>query len=352
MKRIRGKVLQRWVTLLGLGLGMIAATTQAKDFELIGINVAGAEFTGKELPGKHGTHYFFPGDNYFKYWQDKGIRNVRFPIKWERLQPALNGDLDATYAGLIDDMLDDAARHDINIILDVHNYARYRGEVIGSEAVPFDAYRDLMERIAKRWHTHSALYAYDIMNEPYGDAERYWPEAAQAGIDGVRQHDRKRPLYIEGNSWSSAARWQKYAEPLLGLKDPADNIVFSAHLYIDNDASGTYKESPAGNFDTSIGVKRAEPFIEWLQQHGKRGHIGEFGIPDTHPKWAEAAEELLTYLQRHCIPVSYWAAGPSWGKYRLSIEPKKGEDRPQMAVLEKFIGKGDCKGYGPQPNES
>ena len=128
--------------------------------------------------------------------------------------------------------------------------------------------------------------------------------------------------------------------------------MFSAHIYVDKDASGHYKEKPTDKFDTSVGVKRAKPFIEWLQEHGKRGHIGEFGIPDDHPKWAEAAEELLSYLQQHCIPVSYWAAGPSWGKYRLSIEPKGGQDRPQMAVLEKFIGEGDCKDYGPRKRES
>ncbi|SDS95600.1 endoglucanase [Halopseudomonas xinjiangensis] len=352
MKRVTARGLRSWGAFVGLSLAIAGGQSYADDFELIGINVAGAEFTSKELPGKHGTHYFFPDEGYFKYWQDKGIRNVRFPVKWERLQPSLNGELDETYAELIDSMLDDAARHDMDIILDVHNYARYRGDVIGSEAVPFGAYEDLMARIAKRWHNHSALYAYDIMNEPYGDAEDNWPEAAQAGIDGIRAHDRKRPLYIEGNSWSSAARWQKYAEPLLDLKDPADNIVFSAHLYIDHDASGRYKEKPTKNFDTSVGVKRAEPFIEWLQEHGKRGHIGEFGIPDDHPKWNEAAEELLSYLQQHCIPVSYWAAGPSWGKYRLSIEPKDGKDRPQMAVLEKFIGEGGCKGYGPVKQDS
>lgn len=350
MKRETGRTMLRWTALMGIFLASGAAS--ATDFDLIGINVAGAEFTGSELPGKHGTHYFFPEGDYFKYWQNKGIRKVRFPVKWERLQPELKGELDPTYAALVDDMLDQAQAHNIDVILDVHNYARYRGEVIGSEAVPIAAYQNLMERIAKRWSGHDALYAYDIMNEPYGEAEEDWPEAAQAGIDGIRKYDRKRPLYIEGKSWSSAARWPKFAEPLLALKDPEDNIVFSAHLYIDNDASGKYDETPGKNFNTSVGVERAKPFVEWLQEHGKRGHIGEFGFPDTDPQWAKAADKLLSYLQQHCIPVSYWAAGPSWGKYKLSIEPKDGKDRGQWAVLEKYVGQGDCKGYGPVKNEA
>ncbi len=326
-----------------------AATTPGT-LDLVGINVAGAEFTSSALPGKHGTHYFFPPADYFKKWYDRGIRTVRFPIKWERLQPTLNGELDPEYAGLIDKMLTQAASYDISIILDVHNYARYRGNVIGSTQVPHSAFRNLLERIASRYKGRSALYAYDIMNEPYGAAEAHWPAAAQAGIDGVRKHDRTRPIYIEGSSWSSAARWPRYGDALLNLYDPVDNLVFSAHLYIDPDASGSYKEGPAADFDLMTGVKRAEPFVNWLKKNRKRGHIGEFGIPGDDKRWLQAMDNLLAYLQDNCIPITYWAAGPSWGTYKLSIEPAKdGTDKPQWATMAKYVGKGNCIDYGPTP---
>ncbi|MBQ0742315.1 MAG: cellulase family glycosylhydrolase, partial [Pseudomonas sp.] len=170
---------------------------------------------------------------------------------------------------------------------------------------------------------------------------------AQAGIDGIRKHDMQKPLLIEGTSWSSAARWPRYADALLELEDPADNIIFSAHLYIDSDASGSYKAAPGDNFDPMVGVKRAEPFIGWLKEHGKRGHIGEFGVPGDDPRWLDAMDKLLAHLQDNCIPITYWAAGPSWGKYRLSVEPRKGVDQPQWAVLEKYLGQGNCSEYGP-----
>lgn len=323
--------------------------TQPGTLDLVGINVAGAEFSSSALPGKHGTNYFFPPEGYFQQWFDRGIRSVRFPIKWERLQPTLNGALDPEYSGLIEKMLRQAADYDISIILDVHNYARYRGNLIGSPEVPNSAFQNLMERIALRYKGQTALYAYDIMNEPYG-ADSAWPAAAQAGINGVRKYDRTRPIYIEGTSWSSAARWPRYGDALLSLKDPVDNLVFSAHIYIDSNSSGSYKEAPAADYDLMTGVKRAEPFVTWLKKNHKRGHIGEFGVPGDDPRWLQAMDNLLAYLQDNCIPISYWAAGPAWGSYKLSIEPAKdGTDKPQWATMAKYVGKGNCVGYGPTP---
>lgn len=321
-----------------LGQGML---------QLIGINVAGAEFTSSALPGKHDTDYFFPKAGYFDKWNLKGVKSVRFPIKWERLQPVLNGEFDPTYAGLIDTMFTQASQADMAIILDVHNYAKYRGNPIGSAEVPFAAYQNLMERIAQRWQNRSSLYAYDIMNEPNGKADAYWAEAAQYGINGVRKYDRQRPIYIEGMSYASAARWPKTSNELLKLVDPMDNLVFSAHIYLDSNASGQLYSTDTGPVDPMIGVKRATPFVNWLKTNGKRGQIGESGVPDDS-RYLEALDNLLGYLQQHCIPMTYWAAGRAWGGYTLSVEPNKdGTDKAQWKLLEKYLGKGNCADYGP-----
>ena len=325
-------------TLPASGTGML---------DLITMNIAGAEFTSSAIPGKNGTHYFFPKTGYLDTWSMKGIRTIRFPIKWERLQPELNGELDPTYAGLIDTLLTQAAQAEIKVVLDVHNYGRYHGNAIGGEHVSIPAYGDLIERIAKRYSSRNALYAYDIMNEPYGSADKHWPEAAQAGINAVRKHDRQRPIYIEGKSYSSAARWGTYGDSLLDLYDPYDNLVFSAHLYLDSDASGSYRDGDDALVNPMIGVNRARPFVEWLKKHNKRGHIGESGVPDD-PRYLAAMDNLLAYLQQHCIPLAYWAAGPAWANHKLSAEPHKdGSDKAQWMLLEKYLGKGNCSDYGP-----
>ena len=243
--------------LLLLAFALYGGATQAQEApDLVGLNIAGAGFASGVLPGKHGTNYFFPRKGYFAGWQSKGIRTIRFSIIWERLQPTLNGELDNLYAGLLAGTFDEAAIYGMRVILDIHNYGRFRGEVIGTPAVPIAAYQDLMERIARRWGNHQALYGYDIMNEPYGSADAYWPAVAQAGIDAVRKHDHKSLLFIEGRSWSSSARWPRLNDDLLALHDPADKLVFSAHAYIDQNASGLYKQAPAGFVRFETGVAR------------------------------------------------------------------------------------------------
>ncbi len=336
--------------LLGLLLSLGSAASGAENIDLIGLNIGGAGFASGHIPGKYNTNYFFPAPNYLEKWKKEGIRTIRFPILWERLQSELNGELDKDYAQLIENTLQQAADNDMGVILDIHNYARYRKQVIGTDAVPIAAYQDFLERVAKRWKDHEGLYAYDIMNEPHGAANDYWPAAAQAGIDAIRKHDRERPLLIEGKSWSSSYRWPKYNDPLLQLKDPSDKLIFSAHVYLDKDSSGQYKDPLDKDFDTMRGVERIKPFVEWLKRNGKQGHIGEFGIPADEPRLLEAMDHMLAYLQENCIPITYWAAGSAWGNYKLSIEPHKdGSHRPQWEILSKYIGQGDCSRIGPTP---
>jgi len=336
-------------TVLPLAALLIGTAVQAQEkLPLVSINVAGAEFSSGAIPGKNGTNYFFPDKTYFAKWKDRGITLIRFPLKWERLQPKLYGPLDPAYTKLLDDMLAQANIYGVKVILDIHNYARYNGDVIGSAKVTYSDFRKLGELIGNRYKNNPAVYGYDIMNEPYGEADANWPQAAQAGINGIRVYDKKKPLFVEGRSYSGAYTWSWYNDAMASLTDPkADNIIYSAHAYIDDNGSGQYKTPPA-KFDPMIGVKRIEPFVNWLKKNGKKGHIGEFGIPNDDPRYLEAMDNTLAYLQKNCITMTYWAAGPSWGTYKLSVEPTKaGIDQPQWAILKKYINGGNCTKPGP-----
>jgi endoglucanase len=307
------------------------------DAPLIHMNVAAPGFNPAALPGRPNFDYVFPAPDYLDRWQTRGIRVIRFSIVWERLQPTLNGPFDADYATGIDNFLKQAADRNMGVILDIHNYGRYYQQVIGTAAVPLGGYKNLLQQVAERWHATPGLLAYDIMNEPFGEADEHWPAVAQAGIDGVRMFDSVKPIYVEGRAWSSAIHWPELNDALLSLKDSADNLIFSAHMYLDEGSKGIYPTGPGEHFDLNTGVERAKPFVEWLVRNHKRGQFGEFGVSADDPRWMQAMDRLLVYLNSHCVPLAYWAAGPLWGNYPLSIEPMDGVDRPQWAVVGRFV---------------
>ncbi|MFK4134048.1 cellulase family glycosylhydrolase [Pseudomonas luteola] len=348
MMSISNRVTKASVLALSISVFMALGcmTARAESINLVGLNLSGAGFAPQVLPGVNGTNYIFPVENYFQQWSARGIKLIRFPIIWERLQPNLGGALDPTYAALIDQTFSYANKHGIQIILDLHNYARYRGQIIGAGSVTYEQYQDVMTRIAQRWSGQSSLYAYDIMNEPNG-ALSYWPTAAQYGINGIRTVDRTRPIIVEGNGWAEATRWAQWNEPLLKLVDPSNNIIFSAHTYFDANAGGNYNSIDVSTLDPMYGVERVKPFIEWLKKHGKRGYIGEFGVPDNDARWFTIMDNMLAYLKQNCIPATYWAAGPGWGNYFMSVEPVNGQDRPQWPTLKKYVDNTSCTGIGP-----
>jgi len=334
--------------ILAGALGFLSDNVKAQSagFELLGLNMSGAGFAPQVLPGINEKNYVFPTENYFKYWSSQGIRLIRFPIIWERLQSNLGGPLDQNYIALVDRTFAYAQKYNMKVILDLHNYARYKGQIIGTSAVPYSRYKEIMTHIATKWSSQPALFAYDIMNEPNG-ALAYWPTAAQYGIDGVRVIDKTKPIIIEGNGWASATRWPEWNDSLLNLKDPANNIVYSAHSYFDENAGGNYQAVDVGKLDPMYGVTRVKPFVEWLKKNGKRGYIGEFGVPDNDPRWLTMMDNMLAYLKQNCIPATYWAAGPGWGNYFMSVEPVGGRERPQWATLKKYINNTSCSTFGP-----
>ncbi|MBA1259170.1 MULTISPECIES: DUF4214 domain-containing protein [Pseudomonas] len=335
--------------MLGLMLGLTQARVHAEPVHLVGLNLSGAGFAAQVLPGINGTHYIFPTEGYFSQWNARGVKLIRFPIIWERLQPALGGVLDPTYAGLIDRTFGYADKYGMKIILDLHNYMRYRGVVIGTGNVSYAHYQDVMTRIAQRWSGRPSLFAYDVMNEPH-DAVAQWAIAAQYAINGVRRIDSTRPIMIEGNGWAEATRWPQWNDSLLALKDPADNLIFQAHTYFDGEGGGgNYAVTSANAYPDDYGIQRVKPFVDWLKKNGKRGMIGEFGIPDSDPRWNVIMGRMLAYLKQNCIPATYWAAGPGWANYNLSVEPINGVERPQWATLKAYLSDSSCTQIGPLP---
>ena len=66
---------------------------------------------------------------------------IRLPVLWERLQHQLGENLDETEMQRIDAVVNYATSKGMKIIIDVHNYAKYYGAVIGTRKITADCAR-------------------------------------------------------------------------------------------------------------------------------------------------------------------------------------------------------------------
>lgn len=202
---------------------------------------------------------------------------------------------------------------------------------------------DVWSKLAATFSSHPALYGYELMNEPHDlpEGSAGWAYLAQAATNAIRRHDSAHYVLVPGYSWQNARFWRDNNETL-NITDPADKLLYAAHLYFDRDYSGTYARSyGADRAYPMIGADRVQPFLDWLAAYGKKGIVTEYGVPDDDRRWNTVLDNFLAKLDGNANVVggTYWAAGPWWGTYRLSVEPTYNADgtttdRPQMAVLQ------------------
>jgi endoglucanase len=308
----------------------IAADLQCPH-QIRGINLAGPEFSEQSLPGTAGVDYYFPSASHLSYYSQHGFNATRLPLTWERLQPKLFDKLDDNYSNLLLEYMHQANRAGQVVLVDIHNYGRYRGELIGSSKVPSAAFKDLWKRLALLLKDQPALYAYGLMNEPHNTNDS-WHSVAQFGVDGIRMVDSEHKIYVAGDNWSSAAAWPN-SNPKPFVTDISNKIVYEAHVYFDDNFSGRY-EKPIGNINLKERVEnRVLPFINWLDKYNVQGVIGEWGVPTSDLSYELAVISFIELTNVKCIDWFVWAGG-SWSTgYNLSLEPAGRQDKPILKVI-------------------
>ena len=328
------------VALLSAG-GVHAAQTTAQTLAN-GVNLSGLEFNPGALPGRPGWDYPVPSNSELLYYQSKGLRIVRLPILWERLQPGLIGSqkapaLDPTYLGYITTLLAEANALGMVMMVDVHNYGGYGGHKIGDGTVTIDNFGRMWSLLAQALKGRPGLGGYDLMNEPSNmPSPAVWPLAAQRAVHAIRRFDTQTTIFVEGDDWSSAGSWPQN-NGSLNIHDPSRKMIYEAHVYGDRDNSGTHF---AWNTEIQYGVtvntiaERIVPFATWCTAKHAACMIGEIGVGNDDPNWnTELANGLAEMRAAGLLGFTYWAGGPWWGSYPLSIEPRNGQDAAQMAVV-------------------
>jgi len=315
---------------------------------LHGTNLAGLDF-GSAIPGVFNKDFTVPLPSEVDYFVGKGMNVFRLPFLWERLQSAVGAGLDSTYLGYIDSIVKYATGKGAHVLLDAHNYARYRGKIVGVD-VPASALGDLWAKLATYYKSNPNVI-FGIMNEPNTMSTEVWLSDANTAIAAIRDAGATQKIFVPGNAWSGAWSWElnwygtSNAQVMLGVKDPLNNFAFEVHQYLDTDHSGSHAEC----VNATIGSWSLVPFTAWLRQHNFTGFLGEWA-GGRNDLCYQAITDITSYIDTNSdvyLGWSWWAAGPWWGEYIYALDPSGSTDRPQMQYLTPHLQPGNCNALSP-----
>ena len=100
-----------------------------------------------------------------------GFNMFRLPVAWQYLvNNNLGGILDATNLANYDALVQACLTTGAHCIIDIHNYARWNGQIIGQGGPTDDDFASLWSQIATKYAKESNVVM-GIMNEPHdGDS--------------------------------------------------------------------------------------------------------------------------------------------------------------------------------------
>jgi endoglucanase len=330
-----------------------------------GVNLAGAEFAADGsrpgdargvLPGSHGVQFRYPLQSDVDYNKSKGMNIVRLPFRWERLQPQLFGEFNTAEWNRLKTFVRQTTAKGVNVIIDPHNYARYYGNLIGSNSVPNSGFVDLWKRLATEFKNDQRVI-FNLMNEPYDIPSYQWVDAANAAIAGIRALGASNLILVPGTRYTGAWTWNNSdefgssnAQAMKQIKDPYNWFMIEFHQYLDKWGSGIYEptssggpgKNPNGSYceRASIGAERLSVATAWLRQNNLKGFLGEFSTPRNDPVCSQALDQMVKYMEDNADAWrgwTYWAGGSWWSDDLDTLEPVNGQDRPQMDILEKYL---------------
>jgi endoglucanase len=322
---------------------------------------AGSIDDGTRVPGTLGTDYFYPSQTYLNYLASRGHTIIRLDFLWERVIDGLNGPVRTSGMNELKACVQRAANAGLVVLLDMKNYGRFWTNsttrvMFGSGITPA-WFADAWRRIVLEFKDQPAVVGWGLMNEPYGlpvvgpAADSTWKVFSQAAVDAIRATGDTRDVYVAGDQFGGAWGWSQInGDPW--IVDPADAVVYEAHIYLNSSRSGNYESTTYaaeqaqdiqnGWLSLPQRVKAdVDNFTGWLDTHGQRGFIGEIGWPSTADQdaWNAVGEACYAAFDAAGLGVTYWSAGEfssgngPGGRYELDLYDRTSMTPQSQAVV-------------------
>ncbi|KAJ7626202.1 carbohydrate-binding module family 1 protein/Glycoside hydrolase family 5 protein [Roridomyces roridus] len=300
----------------------------------MGVNISGFDF-GCNTDGSCTASAAYPpllqyygkdGQGQMTHFVNNDGYNVfRLPVGWQFLtNNVLGASIDqanlAEYDALVQACLGTGAW----CIVDIHNYARWNGEIIG-QGGPTNA------QFAQTWSELATFYKstekviFGVMNEPHDIPDiNLWAGSVQAAVTAIRNAGATtQMILLPGNDYTSAQTFISNGSgaALLKVTNPdgsVTNLIFDVHKYLDSDNSGTNAECVTNNIANAW-----EPLTQWLRCNGRQAFNTETGGGNTASCITYMCQQIAYQAQNSDVLLGYvgWAAGNFDASYVLSELP-------------------------------
>lgn len=226
-------------------------------------------------------------------------------------------------------------------IIDIHNYARWNGDIIGQGGPTNAQFASLWSQIATKYASNSKV-AFGIMNEPVSmrtlRTDGYasltalqhdvditeWAATVQAAVTAIRKAGATtQKILLPGNNYTSGAAFVSNGSgaalsTVSNIDGSTDDLIFDVHQYLDSDNSGTNAACATNNVDSfeSLGA--------WLRTNGRKAMLTETGGgPTDSTCLTDVCQELATLNSYSDVFLGWtgWAAGMFATSYVLSETP-------------------------------
>ncbi|KAJ7512462.1 carbohydrate-binding module family 1 protein/Glycoside hydrolase family 5 protein [Mycena galericulata] len=298
--------------------------------QLVGVNIAGFDFGCNTDGSCTASAAYPPLTQYYgangagqmtHFVNDDGYNVFRLPVGWQFLtNNVLGGPIDAANMVEYDALVQACLATGASCIIDIHNYARWDGEIIG-QGGPTN------EQFAATWGSIAAMYKNEskIIFGPHDIPDiELWAGSVQAAVTAIRNAGAEQMILLPGNDWTSAETFVSNGSgPALSQVVNPDgsfkNLIFDVHKYLDSDNSGTHSECVTNNIEDAWA-----PLAQWLRCNGRQAFNTETGGGYNDPTcYTYMCQQIAYQAQNSDVFLGYvgWAAGNFYAGYVLSELP-------------------------------
>lgn len=215
--------------------------------------------------------------------------------------------------------------------IDIHNYARWWGGIVGQDGPSANDLAKTWSQIASHWADEPRII-FGTMNEPHdttADSNDFdmdtWATTLQTVVYAIRDAGAtSQIILLAPSNYANAIDFPNRAAALLNVQNrdrSTTNLIFELHQYFDS-AGGTKtscNDALASKFET-VG--------SYLRSVKRQAFIGELGGGNGQD-CVDIICPVLDVLNNAgdvFIGWSSWAAGNWWPEYELSEVPSNGQD--------------------------